>query len=667
MRALLIGLGGAGCRIVNTINKHDEKSNVRSVRSYIFDADVSTVQSTASIEVNHRVVLSPSDPLTKSYTGGNDFDLTNITDCFQMEGFGEIDGIFICAGLGGRMADLVPRFIEQVETAFSDPVFTILTIPCRAEGVKVSTRAAEQLEAIRAVGSSSIIFDNETWSAKIESERSSTGALNEKNGFASATNSSSKKDTSDSHASSRASRNDVTIYYDDLNEMVARRVGLLLRAGEITHNGVESAEVVLDAGEVLNTLTGMDIVSIGYSTEKLPANFTGLFKKLFYEKYLFDEGHQRTSRIIDLAKKAVYEEVSVPCDLTSAEKALVLIAGPSEELSMKGFQMVRKWIDNSIRGLEMRAGDYPVKSTKYVGVIIVLAGIQNVPRIAELEEIRESYYLEMQKNYGFEEEVEEVPLLAVASDDTIFEPEDALPPAEYRYALAESTDGESMGEYDYYMETDDTGDDTMSYENYDDDDIFEDAQPINTRNETKYSDSKHFDSKYSDSKYSESGYGAQAPKKQQPRKRDPQISLGGAKRAEAKKTESISLPKREKKDDMVLAGMADLGKRTRPRDSESAVHVGGIKKPKDNDDVRIAQVQRPKDSDGKISAGSNQRPKDDDGGISAGSNQRPKDDDGRIHVTKVPMPKDDSGRVRMSSKKKADAEDKDTRSEFKWL
>ena len=94
--------------------------------------------------------------------------------------------------------------------------------------------------------------------------------------------------------------------------------------------------------------------------------------------------------MVSLAKKAVDEEVSVPCDLTSSDKALVLIAGPSAELSMKGFQTVRKWIDRSIAGLEMRSGDYPVKNTSFVGIIIVLSGLSNVPRVEELREIRTS-------------------------------------------------------------------------------------------------------------------------------------------------------------------------------------------------------------------------------------------------------------------------------------
>lgn len=627
MRALLVGVGGAGCRIVETLNSHDERSKVKSVRSFVFDADTEVIHSMKSLEVSRRKVLSPSDPTKREYTCGDDFDLTSISDCFHEEGVSEIDAVFVCAGLGGRMADLVPQFMEQLENAFPDPVFTILTLPFRSEGAKVSARAAEQLAAIRGMGSASVVFDNETWAGRIETDAAASAAELKEDGVP-----------------IKLTRRQTSDMYDDLNEMLARRVGLLLRAGEVTHNGVESAEVVLDAGEVLNTLSGMDIVSIGYATEKLPANLSGMLKKIFVEKYMLDEGHKRTSRIIDLAKKAVYEEVSVPCDLTSAEKALVLIAGPSEELSMKGFHMVRKWIDNSIRGLEMRAGDYPVKSTKYVGVIIVLAGIQNVPRVAELEEIYDSYHAEVEKIYGFEEEEVEIPLIAVASDDSIFEPGEVLPPGEYLNVLPET------------IYEDDVEEDMTEYEYTEDEDLFEDVVPQVRKSVFQREQPGDFVS-------------SPTPvlSAKQPRRRDPQISLGGAKRAEKQLSSNIALPKREKHEDMVLSGMANLGRKDMPKDSDSAVRIGGTQRPKENDDVRISPVQRPRDTEGAVRVGGVQRPKDSDGNISAGSRQRPKDDDGRIRVTRVPMPKDYGEQVKLSAKKKSNEEDTHKKSEFRWL
>ncbi|CVK33363.1 FtsZ/tubulin family protein [Methanoculleus bourgensis] len=130
--------------------------------------------------------------------------------------------------------------------------------------------------------------------------------------------------------------------------------------------------------------------------------------------------------------------MSVPCDLTSADKALVLIAGPSAELSMKGFQTVRKWIDRSIAGLEMRSGDYPVKNTSFVGIIIVLSGLSNVPRVEEIREIRTEYRLEREEERlraeeeaaraSSEPEEEDIPYFASPLESAFLEESDMAEP-----------------------------------------------------------------------------------------------------------------------------------------------------------------------------------------------------------------------------------------------
>ncbi|HJJ35568.1 MAG TPA: hypothetical protein O0X27_00165 [Methanocorpusculum sp.] len=365
-----------------------------------------------SIDPEKRILLLPKGLDLESCKFGTDFDVSNITGYLSDTLVDEADAVFVCAGLGGKMGEALPAIITQLSIALANPIFTILTIPARNEGARVSARAAAELEAIRKVASAAIIFDNETWIVRLEEERAAKLAE------------SREILGEDGIVIREPSKLSVNEVHDELNELLTRRVELLLRAGEITENGIETAEVVLDAGEVLNTLIDTDIVSIGYAAEELPKKLLGFLNRFRMEKYLLEEGHKRTARIVNLAKRAVYEEVSIPCDLTTANKALVLITGPSNELSMKGFQTIRRWIDNSIKGLEMRAGDYPVKSTKDVGVIIVLAGIENVPRIAELNEIRVSYDEEVKKKYHTREDLfseKQEPELRSATDKEIFE------------------------------------------------------------------------------------------------------------------------------------------------------------------------------------------------------------------------------------------------------
>ncbi len=139
-------------------------------------------------------------------------------------------------------------------------------------------------------------------------------------------------------------------------------VNLPRRAGWII------AEVVLDAGEVLNTILGMGFITIGYAIEPVAQGSLDLdiIAKIRPAPPSIEESHKKASKVVDLAKRAIYQEISTPCDLTSAEKALILIAGPSHEMSMKGYMTVRKWIDRSIRGLEVRSGDYPVNSSHFL-------------------------------------------------------------------------------------------------------------------------------------------------------------------------------------------------------------------------------------------------------------------------------------------------------------
>jgi cell division GTPase FtsZ len=82
--------------------------------------------------------------------------------------------------------------------------------------------------------------------------------------------------------------------------------------------------------------------------------------------------------------------MSIACEPSMAEKALILIAGPPHELSMRGYMTFRHWIDRTIRGQEVRSGDYPIINTRYIAVLVVLAGLENVTKINEIRRIRDT-------------------------------------------------------------------------------------------------------------------------------------------------------------------------------------------------------------------------------------------------------------------------------------
>ena len=183
--------------------------------------------------------------------------------------------------------------------------------------------------------------------------------------------------------------------YERLNEEIVRRFGVLFRAGEVGKYGV--GEMVVDSSEIINTLRGGGISSVGYAiseaipkasfSQKSGGLFSGLKKKdKSSEPHVDITGDDKSAKIIGLVRRAMLGRLTLPCDYSTAERALVLVAGPPGELDRKGVEKSKNWVEENIAGVEVRGGDYPVDSG-YVAAVVLLASIANAPRIRELIEL----------------------------------------------------------------------------------------------------------------------------------------------------------------------------------------------------------------------------------------------------------------------------------------
>lgn len=399
MRIVAIGLGGAGCRIVDSLYSTDRKSSkVACIQGLAVDVDESTLQQLTALPESSRLYFPAMDPEVSGYDRGTEptvtIDIADIISRVNNLESGETDAVFICLGLGGGMADIAPHVITGLRSSIVEPIFGLVTLPCLAEGEKRSAKAADDIDILSPLLDGMILFDNETWYKKTRALKKTLA----------------KKEKSFAHrlglAKDEPELSPELATYQLLNEGIVRRISLILRAGEFkADGGIELAEVVLDSGEVLNTMKGMGFITIGYAVDHLPSNPLAFLSQFRPQGVFDEENKKKASRIVDLAKQAIYHEISTPCDMTSAHKALILIAGPSQELSMKGFMTVRKWIDRSIAGLETRSGDYPVVNTKNVAIIIMLSGLENIPRIGELREIRAQHSSLSKRRAGSHESI----------------------------------------------------------------------------------------------------------------------------------------------------------------------------------------------------------------------------------------------------------------------
>jgi cell division GTPase FtsZ len=176
--------------------------------------------------------------------------------------------------------------------------------------------------------------------------------------------------------------------YDEINSEIVRRFGILFGAGEIGE-GEEVAESVVDSSEIINTLSGGGVSTIGFAEEEVETASSGGLLSRFTGDDSAEEldTANTTNRITSLVRKAALGRLTLPCEIDGAERALVVLAGPPNYLNRKGIERGRKWLEEQTGSMEVRGGDYPTKATGRVSSVVLLSGVTNVPRIKELQQV----------------------------------------------------------------------------------------------------------------------------------------------------------------------------------------------------------------------------------------------------------------------------------------
>ncbi|MFP8954952.1 tubulin/FtsZ family protein [Natrialbaceae archaeon A-arb3/5] len=353
MKLALIGFGQAGGKIVDEFLAYDESIGGKFVESAIAVNSATTdLKGLTNVPRKNRVLIGQARVKGHGVGADNELgaevteeDIDEIQGAIDRIPVHEIDAFLIVAGMGGGTGSGgAPVLATHLQRIYTQPVFGLGILPATDEGGIYTLNAARSFQTFAREVDNLLVFDNDVW---------------------------------------RSSGETVESGYDRINKQIVERFGLLFAAGEV-NEGEHVAESVVDSSEIINTLDD-GISTIGYASETVDAENDGLLSS-FRGSESFDEG-TATNRMTSLVRKATLGQLTLPCDVGSADRGLVVTTGPPEHLNRKGVERGRQWLEDETGSMEIRGGDYPIPEQDEVGAIVLLSGVTDIPRIDQLQQV----------------------------------------------------------------------------------------------------------------------------------------------------------------------------------------------------------------------------------------------------------------------------------------
>ena len=385
MKLALIGFGQAGGKIVDKFVQYDQRTGSDIVRAAVaVNTAKADLMGLEEIPQDQRVLIGQSRVKGHGVGADNELgaevaeeDIDEVQGAIDSIPVHEVDAFLVVAGLGGGTGSGgAPVLAKHLKRIYTEPVYGLGVLPGSDEGGIYTLNAARSFQTFVREVDNLMVFDNDAWRKTGES---------------------------------------VSGGYDEINEEIVKRFGILFGAGEIDQ-GQEVAESVVDSSEIINTLSGGGVSTVGYASEEVEesAGGGGLLSRLTGDgsDEDLDTAHT-TNRITSLVRKAALGRLTLPCEIEGTERALLVMAGPPQHLNRKGIERGRKWLEEQTGSMEVRGGDYPYSGAGFVATVILLAGVTNVPRIKELQQVA----IEAQDNIDDIQQESQDNLDSLISDD----------------------------------------------------------------------------------------------------------------------------------------------------------------------------------------------------------------------------------------------------------
>lgn len=370
MKLAIVGIGSAGSRIANRIIGFEKASgrNLCNGNTLLINTSQPEFNTREQVPDKRRLVIGDvhreidEDEITGDPDRAAEVareERNEINRAFDLLEFHQVDGVLVVAGLaGGTGGGAGAVIIDQLQAICDEPVYAAGVLPHESEGKHRALTAARSLQSFVERADNVLAFDNNTW-------------LNDPptNG---------EDDKVPSHV------------YEDINSELAKRLVTLFAAGEFS--GVPPPENRMDPSDIIRTLKTGGISSIGYASITVPresrlhAWLRALGGYMPFWPDGDDEAPTDAAKINRLVRRAARSKLTLPCEVSSADRALILLSGPSRALSRKGFESGRYWLEREADIVDVMAGDVPHDRSTTLTALVMFSNVTDVPRITDMQQ-----------------------------------------------------------------------------------------------------------------------------------------------------------------------------------------------------------------------------------------------------------------------------------------
>jgi cell division GTPase FtsZ len=358
MKLAVVGFGNAGGKITDRIVEYETQTERSLCR---FTAVVNSaridLQKLEYVPQRSQILVGETDERSKGHGAGADpdlgaeltrQDLGEVQRVLDNVPLHDVDAFLVIAGLGGGTGSGGgPVFAEALGERYGEPVYGLGVLPSGDEGGRASLNAARSIRSFVDSTDATIAFDNDAWREGTQSIESG---------------------------------------YEQTNLEIAKRIVALLAPGE--YDGSPVSENAMDSSDVKRTLSVGGVATIAYaeaSLEDETQRQRGLLGRLRNDGES-EEVDGAATKVHGLVRRAARSRLTCPADISSAERALIVVSGPPSELSQKGLVRARKWLESQIDSVEVLAGDDPRPAAEKLRATVLLANATDVPRIDALQQ-----------------------------------------------------------------------------------------------------------------------------------------------------------------------------------------------------------------------------------------------------------------------------------------